>query len=423
MRASYYDGKDASHLPPGPYQLTNSETYPYDAYAASPVHRFYQMWQQLDCDADAVESVATVGAVARICSPGSRSRRRRLQWRGAAGRFQRQIDRRRLDLDGLLQRAAGRRAVSQVPRRHLHDERQLPSGRQRRHRRQSRHARHRRCGLVQRRQWQSLRYRPTIRSIRPIPARRLPRFTSALSEIENPNPQPGTNNFYTQDGYGGGSGSPTATAPNANYGGGSYVNCADLSQPGVAAVVSYLQALPREVKTRTAQTGHYYLLNNYNPGYFGDGTNAYTDTNANNYVFTIPPSSLRNIGDALNDKHISWAYYGDQFERISDGQVPARIQQRAGRVLQHLQLGTVFHVDHDEQHGPRGAHLKDTSDLYAASSRHTCRRCPTSSRAARRRPSGLVEAQSCLRASSKRSSRGAGQPQIVGRDRHLRHLR
>ena len=23
--------------------------------------------------------------------------------------------------------------------------------------------------------------------------------------------------------------------------------------------------------------GHYYLLNNYNPGYYGDGTNAYTD--------------------------------------------------------------------------------------------------------------------------------------------------
>jgi phospholipase C len=28
-------------------------TYPYDAYAASPVHRFYQMYQQLDCDAAA----------------------------------------------------------------------------------------------------------------------------------------------------------------------------------------------------------------------------------------------------------------------------------------------------------------------------------------------------------------------------------
>ena len=23
---------------------------PYDAYTASPVHRFYQMWQQLDCN-------------------------------------------------------------------------------------------------------------------------------------------------------------------------------------------------------------------------------------------------------------------------------------------------------------------------------------------------------------------------------------
>src|SRR6202040_555376 len=44
-----YDGKDASGLPPGPFQLSNSETFPYDSYAASPVHRFYQMWQQLDC--------------------------------------------------------------------------------------------------------------------------------------------------------------------------------------------------------------------------------------------------------------------------------------------------------------------------------------------------------------------------------------
>ena len=38
-------------LPPGPFQLTKGIAY--DAYAASPVHRFYQMWQQLDCDADA----------------------------------------------------------------------------------------------------------------------------------------------------------------------------------------------------------------------------------------------------------------------------------------------------------------------------------------------------------------------------------
>ena len=41
--------QNVNNLPPGPFQLTSS-SMPYDAYAASPVHRFYQMWQQLDCD-------------------------------------------------------------------------------------------------------------------------------------------------------------------------------------------------------------------------------------------------------------------------------------------------------------------------------------------------------------------------------------
>src|SRR5579862_2753430 len=40
---------NVSALPPGPFQLTNGDTFTYNSYAASPVHRFYQMWQQLDC--------------------------------------------------------------------------------------------------------------------------------------------------------------------------------------------------------------------------------------------------------------------------------------------------------------------------------------------------------------------------------------
>ncbi len=43
-----------------------------------------------------------------------------------------------------------------------------------------------------------------------MPGTPLPGHTTSLSEIENPNPQPGTNNYYTEGGYGGGSGSPTA---------------------------------------------------------------------------------------------------------------------------------------------------------------------------------------------------------------------
>ncbi len=41
--------KNVNALPPGPFQLTNEATFTYNSYAASPVHRFYQMWQQLDC--------------------------------------------------------------------------------------------------------------------------------------------------------------------------------------------------------------------------------------------------------------------------------------------------------------------------------------------------------------------------------------
>ena len=39
---------NVNNLPSGPFQITPG--IPYDSYAASPVHRFYQMRQQLDCN-------------------------------------------------------------------------------------------------------------------------------------------------------------------------------------------------------------------------------------------------------------------------------------------------------------------------------------------------------------------------------------
>jgi phospholipase C len=118
------------------------------------------------------------------------------------------------------------------------------------------------------------------------------------NQVENPNPQPGTNNWYDEDGYGGAGGT----------GGGSYVNCADLTQPGVPAIVNYLEALPRPVEPN-CDTGHYYILNNYNPGYNGDGSSA-----LGNSPFTVPGTSVRHIGDALMAKNISWKYYGDGWD-------------------------------------------------------------------------------------------------------------
>lgn len=123
------------------------------------------------------------------------------------------------------------------------------------------------------------------------------------NQIENPNPQPGTNNWYVDDGYGASDGS----------GGGSYVNCSDTNQPGVPAITNYLQALRRPINPN-CESGHYYILNNYNPGFNGDGSSSLGQS-----PFSVPGSSVRHIGDALSEKNISWKYYGDSWDRyVSD---------------------------------------------------------------------------------------------------------
>ena len=68
-----------------------------------------------------------------------------------------------------------------------------------------------------------------------------------VDEIENPDPLAGTNNWYTQDGYGGGS------YGSASYGGGSYSDCADTSQPGVPAIAELSQRAA--MSTRIAKPG------------------------------------------------------------------------------------------------------------------------------------------------------------------------
>ena len=54
------------NLPPGPFQLTNSTTHPYDVYDNSPVHRFYQMWQQSDCNASYITTADPSGCDADL---------------------------------------------------------------------------------------------------------------------------------------------------------------------------------------------------------------------------------------------------------------------------------------------------------------------------------------------------------------------
>jgi acid phosphatase len=127
--------------------------------------------------------------------------------------------------------------------------------------------------------------------------------TPPAGEIENPNPQPGTNNFYTQDGYG----------KSGTTNGGSYSNCSDHSQPGVKGVFDYFATLQHQpFKDGDCAPGHYYLLNNYSPGYKLDGS-------LNTSTFTVPPQhNVNTIADELQAKGVSWGYYG---EGVSNGKV------------------------------------------------------------------------------------------------------
>jgi len=112
------------------------------------------------------------------------------------------------------------------------------------------------------------------------------------SQVENPNPQTGLSNpnWYTEDGYRGGS----------------YVNCADPAQPGVKPITDYLTTL--SVKSNCAANA-YYLLNNYNLGYKADGT--LSNPTNDPTLFTLPPipATLPNIGDALSAQKVTWKYY------------------------------------------------------------------------------------------------------------------
>jgi phospholipase C len=112
------------------------------------------------------------------------------------------------------------------------------------------------------------------------------------NQIENPDPYPGTNNYYKQDGYGGGS----------------YVNCSDSFAPGVDSVNDELHK--QGIKHNNCAPGHYYLLNNYN--LYWNQTSANPRPIASDQ-FTLPPQSLPTIADDMTAHGVSWKYYsGDR---------------------------------------------------------------------------------------------------------------
>ena len=167
--------------------------------------------------------------------------------------------------------------------------------------------------------------------------------------LANPNPLPGSNNQYTVD-----------TGFNGNF-----AECADPSQPGVDPIRDYLATLPYHPKPN-CENSHFYMVNNNNPGFLPDGT---VDTQGIAGGGSVPPSNVRTIGEALNEKGISWAYYGGAYNaavaRQHDPTSPDPTVQigRAYCNICNFESYTPAIMGNPAQ---RAAHIKDATDFFAA---------------------------------------------------------
>ena len=347
-----------SSLLPGPFQLTNSTSFPYDSYANSPVHRFYQMWQQMDCKATYATATnpsgckadlfawteVTVGSnVNGVAQPpnfstdyapgkvttgeGSTSMAFYNVLKGDAPYTKQLADNYAMS-DNYHQPVMGGTGANSI---------MLGFG-------------------------DALWFSDQNGKVLVPPHNQMTFRGGPVDEIENPNPVAGTNNWWTQDGYGGFGNNGSSVGV---YGGGSYSNCSDLSQPGVGPIVKYLSSLTPAIKPN-CDPGHYYLLNNYNPGYFGDGSDAYADHNANNTPFTIPGTTQRSIADVLMDKNISWKSYNDQWNQyltdkyqLNYGKVGPKSDQYCNICNPFQYQKQIMTNDH-----VRTSHIMDTDDLY-----------------------------------------------------------
>jgi phospholipase C len=149
----------------------------------------------------------------------------------------------------------------------------------------------------------------------------------------------------------------------------------------VAAIVSYLEALPYGAEPNCAE-GHYYMLDNTNPGFLPNGFQAPSPATQN----MIPASPVRTIGDALSEKNITWAYFGGSYndavvlsnEAVTAGTAAtlnsstalaeAALADPAHALgVAYCQICNPFQYAASIMGNPaqRAAHIKDTVDLLA----------------------------------------------------------
>jgi phospholipase C len=282
---------NATSLPNGPFQLTGP-TMPYDAYTGDTIHRFYQMWQQSDCSVSNATPANPSGCLSDLYPFVNISFATRDNGVGNPMAFFNVND----GDAPLLKRLADEFASSD----NFHQS--VMGGTA---------ANHVMLGMGD-----AVFFSDGNGNA----------ITPPASVLANPNPRPGTNNVYTVDG--------------------NWSDCSDSSHPGVGPIVSYLGSLPYQPRPNCAP-GHFYMLNNVNPAFLPDGQLRTTG------IF-VPPSSVRTIGDALNDMKISWRYYGGGFDAAVAGQPNAYCQ-----ICNPFQYAKAIMGNAAQ----RAEHIKDTADL------------------------------------------------------------
>jgi phospholipase C len=298
-------------LPNGPFQLTGPNL-PYDSYTGDTAHRFYQMWQQSDCSIPNATEDNPTGClndlypfvITTYAGPTAD------HGGGTSMAFYNMQD----GDAPLFKKLADEYTIND----NYHQPGQGGTGIQ-----------HVFLGTGDDIFWSDGNGNPTV---------------PPSSQIANPNPQPSTNNQYILDGR--------------------FSNCSDVfNGPGVLPIVRYLDSLPYAVEAN-CEADHYYMLNNTNPGFLPNGT---MDTAGVAAGTSIPPSSVRTIGDALNDQSISWAYYGGAYNAA------VNLANGSTNPLDAVGL-TYCNICNFESYASsimgdttqRSTHIKDAIDFYAA---------------------------------------------------------
>jgi phospholipase C len=165
------------------------------------------------------------------------------------------------------------------------------------------------------------------------------------ARVANPDPKSATTDAFTRDRE--------------------WTNCADLTQPGIAPIVNYLASLPYHPASN-CEAGHFYMINNLSPGFLPNGQ---IDSAAIASGAKVPPSGLRTIGDALNEKNISWAYFGGGYAaaaRVANGTPLSPIDQLVA--LTYCDICNFVSYTSSIMGDPaqRQAHVRDATDFFAA---------------------------------------------------------